>query len=158
MQYTGPNTVHSATHRFRPHGRLVVLAAVALAMSVGFAEESPAPSESASPKEEQADELDLQAPSLDELYTGEQIEALLAKARNEEESDVEVEGRREPPPKVTPNVWPGIAAPFWALLHPSQAWRILFPIPPDQTRGKEKKPDATDPEDLPELAPQLPFR
>jgi hypothetical protein len=150
--------VHSTTHRFRPHGPLAVLAAVALAMSVGFAEESPAPSESASPKEAQVDPLDLRAPSLNELYTEEQIEALLAKARNEEESDVEVEGAREPPPNVTPNVWPGIATPFWALLHPSQAWRIFFPLPPDQTRGKEKKPDATDPEDLPELAPQLPFR
>ena len=150
--------MHSATHHFRPHCPLVVLAAVALAMSVGFAEEAPAPPERASPKEKQADGLDLQAPSLYELYTEEQIEALLAKARNEQESDVEVEGTREPPPTVTPNIWPGIAAPFWALLHPSQAWRILFPLPPDQTRGKEKKPDATDSEDLPELAPQLPFR
>jgi hypothetical protein len=29
----------------------------------------------------------------------------------------------------TRDVWPGIAAPFWALAHPLKAWRILAPIP-----------------------------
>jgi hypothetical protein len=28
-------------------------------------------------------------------------------------------------------VWGGIAAPVWALLHPTQAWRIFLPIPPE---------------------------
>jgi hypothetical protein len=28
-------------------------------------------------------------------------------------------------------VWGGIAAPLWAVLHPTQAWRILLPIPPE---------------------------
>ncbi len=32
----------------------------------------------------------------------------------------------------TQDVPGGIAAPFWALLHPTQAWRILLPIPPKQ--------------------------
>jgi hypothetical protein len=27
-------------------------------------------------------------------------------------------------------VWGGIAAPVWALLNPTQAWRIFLPIPP----------------------------
>jgi hypothetical protein len=31
---------------------------------------------------------------------------------------------------VTREVWGGIAAPFWAPLHPTQAWRIFLPIPP----------------------------
>jgi hypothetical protein len=31
----------------------------------------------------------------------------------------------------TRDVWPGIAAPFWAIMHPTQAWRILMPIPSD---------------------------
>jgi hypothetical protein len=104
-----------------------------------------------------SDDLDLRAPSLHDVYTEEQIEALLANARNEEESDVEVESTRERPPTVTPEIWPAIAAPFWALLHPTEAWRIFFPLPPDQTR-KQEKPKATDPENLPELPPQLPFR
>jgi hypothetical protein len=104
-------------------------------------------------------ELDLRAPALTDVYTQEQIEAFLVKTANEDESEaVEVEGTRVPPPKVTPEIWGGIATPFWALLHPTQAWRILFPLPPDQTRGTEKKPDATDPENLPELPDQLPFR
>lgn len=30
----------------------------------------------------------------------------------------------------TQDVWPGLAAPFWALAHPTQAWRIFLPIPP----------------------------
>jgi len=28
-------------------------------------------------------------------------------------------------------VWTGLAAPVWALLHPAQAWRIFLPIPPE---------------------------
>jgi hypothetical protein len=28
-------------------------------------------------------------------------------------------------------VWGGIAAPVWALLHPTKAWRIFLPIPPE---------------------------
>jgi hypothetical protein len=29
----------------------------------------------------------------------------------------------------TREVWGGLAAPFWAIAHPTQAWRILMPIP-----------------------------
>ena len=123
------------------------------------ADEPDTPPANAPARSEPAEvDLDLRAPSLHELYTEEQIDALLAKARSEEESDVEVEGTRERPPTVTPEIWPAIAAPFWALLHPTDAWRIIFPLPPDQTRGKQEKPDATDPKNLPELPPQLPFR
>jgi hypothetical protein len=31
----------------------------------------------------------------------------------------------------TQEVWGGIAAPVWAVLNPTQAWRIFLPIPPD---------------------------
>jgi hypothetical protein len=31
----------------------------------------------------------------------------------------------------TRDVWGGLAAPFWAIAHPTQAWRILVPIPPE---------------------------
>ena len=30
---------------------------------------------------------------------------------------------------ITQDVWGGLAAPLWALLHPTQAWRIFLPIP-----------------------------
>jgi hypothetical protein len=31
----------------------------------------------------------------------------------------------------TREIWRGLAAPVWAVLHPTQAWRILLPIPPE---------------------------
>lgn len=31
---------------------------------------------------------------------------------------------------VTQEVWGGLAAPLWAILHPAQSWRIFLPIPP----------------------------
>jgi len=34
-----------------------------------------------------------------------------------------------PMPGVYEQIWPGILAPFWAVLHPTQAWRIFAPIP-----------------------------
>jgi len=40
---------------------------------------------------------------------------------------------------LSQDVWGGVAAPFWALLHPTQAWRILLPIPP-----KRAAPDDSD--------------
>lgn len=31
---------------------------------------------------------------------------------------------------LSQDVWGGIGAPMWALLHPTQAWRIFMPTPP----------------------------
>ena len=42
------------------------------------------------------------------------------------------------------DVWGGIAAPFWAIMHPKHAWRIFVPIPP-RGRQKEAEPPAPDP-------------
>jgi hypothetical protein len=46
--------------------------------------------------------------------------------------DVTVMARAELQPMRDParEVWGGIGAPVWALLHPTQAWRIFVPIPP----------------------------
>lgn len=155
--------MYSATPTFKLPGPLIVVAVLAMGVTQTVAAEEPDAATASAPSADEPaapanDDLDLRAPSLHELYTEEQIEGLLAKARNEEGSDVEVESTRERPPTVTPEIWPAIAAPFWALLHPSEAWRIFFPLPPDQTRGKQEKPDATDLKNLPELPPQLPFR
>ena len=88
--------------------------------------------------------LDLRPPDVTKLLTPGQLEQLLAKLDEKNIEEVEVEGGRVPPPSFTPRVWPAIAAPFWALLHPTQAWRIFAPIPPDQARyiGNQKSDTA----------------
>lgn len=96
--------------------------------------------------EQSSERLDLRIPDITELYTHAQIQALLAPTFRESVTDVieavEVQGRREP---VTPTVWPGIAAPFWAIFNPTQAWRIIAPFPPDQSRALAFNADVTTP-------------
>jgi hypothetical protein len=87
--------------------------------------------------------LDLRAPDVTHLFSQEQIQKLLATTFRETIEEVEVEGERNLP--STPRVWPGIFAPFWAIANPTQAWRIIAPLPPDQTRGMQfARVDATD--------------
>jgi len=77
--------------------------------------------------------LDLRTPKITELFSQETIDRTLRAAANSNViEEVEVEARRSGIPLNTPVVWPGPLAPFWALLHPTQAWRILAPLPPDQ--------------------------
>lgn len=79
--------------------------------------------------------LDLRAPRITELYTSEELNRILATTFIREDiEEVQVEGARDRRPTDTPEVWPGIAAPIWALLNPTQSWRIFAPLPPDQTR------------------------
>jgi hypothetical protein len=84
--------------------------------------------------------LDLRAPDITRLYTQRQLERMILKMEAEHIEEVRVEGAPVPPPTFTPRVWPGIFAPFWALFNPTQAWRIIAPMPPDQARhvGNEK--------------------
>lgn len=80
--------------------------------------------------------LDLRVPHITQLFTSEELNKILAATFVREDiEEVEVEGERDRTPTNTPNVWPGIAAPFWAVLNPAQSWRIFAPLPPDQTRG-----------------------
>jgi hypothetical protein len=79
--------------------------------------------------------LDLRAPDVTHLFSQEQLSKVLAATYRENIEEVEVEGERDIP--STPQVWPGIFAPFWALANPSQAWRIIAPLPPDQTRRQQ---------------------
>jgi hypothetical protein len=79
--------------------------------------------------------LDLRAPDVTHVFTAEQIHQVLAVSFRENIEEVEVEGERGL--RSTPDVWPGIFAPFWAVANPSQAWRIIAPLPPDQTRGMQ---------------------
>lgn len=82
--------------------------------------------------------VDLRAPDITRLVSAEEL-ARLAKGTVEEEielDEVKVEGPSELPP-VKP-VWPGLLAPFWALAHPTQAWRIFTPVPADQVNSRMK--------------------
>lgn len=79
--------------------------------------------------------LDLRPPNITQLFTSEQLNRILAASFVRENiEEVEVERERDRMPN-TPTPWPGIASPFWALLNPTQSWRIFAPLPPDQTRG-----------------------
>ena len=77
--------------------------------------------------------LDLRTPDITHLFTSAQLNRILAATFREDIEEVEVEGEREF--RSTPDIWPGIAAPLWALLNPTEAWRIFAPLPPDQTQG-----------------------
>ena len=99
----------------------------------------------ARPTAQSPQRLDLRIPHITELYTHEQIQALLAPTfleTREYTEEVEVQGRRE---AITPTVWRGIAAPFWAIFNPTQAWRIIAPFPPDQSRALAFNADVTTP-------------
>lgn len=81
--------------------------------------------------------LDLRAPDVTKLVSAEELKQLM-KGTVEEEvelDEVKVEGPSEVPVDRPP-VWPGLLAPFWALTHPTQAWRILAPLPADQVNPK----------------------
>jgi hypothetical protein len=79
--------------------------------------------------------LDLKAPNIHEVWTSQQIAAVLAHTQDPEQSEsIEVQGYRGHSAPRTPVAWRGIAAPFWAVLHPADAWRIFAPLPPDQAR------------------------
>jgi len=90
--------------------------------------------------------LDLRVPHITQLYTSEELNRILtASFIREDIEEVEVEGQRDRTPTNTPRVWPGIAAPVWAVLNPTQSWRIFTPLAPDQTQGLEYvRANATD--------------
>jgi len=75
-----------------------------------------------------------------EIRTGEVLTAPI------DEDEVVVIGPRELAPMrdVSQDVWGGIAAPFWAIMNPKQAWRIFVPIPP-KGRTQEAERPASDP-------------
>jgi hypothetical protein len=121
---------------------LIVATGLALTGAAAHADDAAAartaPAAPAKPLEKS---LDLRPPDITTLYTDEQLQAMLEKLEAEHIERVEVEGARvPPPPSATPQVWPGIAAPFWALVHPTQAWRIFMPMAPDQARNVGTKP------------------
>ncbi len=124
----------------RRYESVTLLTFTALLSTLAWAQEAAATDEHT--EADQSAQLDLRIPDIRTLYTQEQIDALLASTYQERTEEVEVRGRRE---VVTPRVWPGIAAPIWAIFNPTQAWRIFAPLPPDQTRTAALRSDATTP-------------
>lgn len=100
--------------------------------------------------------LDLRAPKVTSIFTQEEIDRLLRGLRDPDTIE-EVEVARERSkvlPSTTPDIPFGILSPFWALAHPTQAWRIFLPMPPDQARKMGTPADATDSYRPPTLPPQ----
>ena len=127
----------------------VVAVGALLSSPVLAAEQAPAASATtavaAKPTAPPRKPLDLRPPNVTHLFTSEQLNRILAASFREDIEEVEVEGERDRTPTNTPDVWPGIAAPLWALMHPTQSWRIFAPLPPDQTRGLQYvRANATD--------------
>jgi hypothetical protein len=117
--------MNTGTGKIRATTALLIAASLVLAAAADAEDKAPA----APPKP-----LDLRAPDITKLYTPRQLDRLIAKMEFDNIEEIEVEGARVPAPTFTPRVWPGIAAPFWALFHPTQAWRIFAPLPPDQAK------------------------
>jgi hypothetical protein len=113
--------------------RTIMIGLALAAMLEGAFAAEPAAAQPAKP-------LDLRAPDITKLYTAEQINRMLRSTLKDDIEEVEVEGRRERLEPRSPTVWGGIAAPIWAILHPTQSWRIFAPLPPDQARGLADTP------------------
>lgn len=75
----------------------------------------------------QAAALDLRAPELSQVFTPAQLSEKLQDPDELEQYDptetVQVEGERQLAP-----VSVGLMAIPWAIIHPTQAWRILMPV------------------------------
>jgi hypothetical protein len=125
-------------------GLASLLAASLLATSIAYADEKPAAAfvgKSVAPAS-----MDFRAPEITKLYSAAELERLMSLLPEEDIENVDVEGTRPEDAVIirSPIAWGGLAAPVWAFLNPTEAWRILAPLPPDQARyvGAEK-PDAT---------------
>jgi hypothetical protein len=75
-----------------------------------------------------------------EVRTGEVLTAPIS----DDEILVTAPGYQAPMRDSSQAVMGGIAAPFWALAHPRDAWRIFVPIPP-KGRSQESERPAPDP-------------
>ena len=69
--------------------------------------------------------LDLKAPDIRRVVPEVELRAPLEEPTEIEEQQVQVESSR--PEIYVPG---GIASLPWAVMHPTQAWRILLPVPP----------------------------
>jgi hypothetical protein len=115
----------------------LVGATVALLVAAALAQaQTPAPATSSAPAKAHASKappppaklMDLHTPPLSDIYSRSQLRYMMAYDPDEmSDSEVSVQGSK---PGVNVPVAPGnqlLAVP-WALLHPTQAWRIFTPV------------------------------
>ncbi len=74
--------------------------------------------------------MDLHAPDARKVFPLSELQKRLPEPAEQQEvqeaATVQVSTDRDVPP---PSVPIGILAPFWAIRHPTQAWRIFLPVP-----------------------------
>jgi hypothetical protein len=77
--------------------------------------------------------LKLSAHELDSIIANQRTTMIATPASESELEEVVVTAPVELLPMRSPtrDIWGGLAAPFWAIAHPTQAWRIFLPIPPE---------------------------
>jgi hypothetical protein len=121
--------------------RLLLTLVLSAMTAVTLAAEQPAPR---TPEAVRQKPLDLRPPDVTKLYSPAELRRLLGRTERTIE-EIEVRGARpgEAVYPQTPAVWQGLGAPVWALLNPTQAWRIFAPLPPDQAVALNARPDAT---------------
>ncbi|HEY8507739.1 MAG TPA: hypothetical protein VIL32_05230 [Steroidobacteraceae bacterium] len=123
-----------------PTRALPLLALAAFASPGVLAQDSSAPADSpgvvclkltlqcferARPAGTAARPIDLSAPDVRKLIPADQLQAMMTEQEEtfETENSVKVEAR-----PAAPQVPPGFAGIWWALKHPSQAWRLFAPV------------------------------
>ncbi len=75
-----------------------------------------------------------------EVRTGEDLTGPI----NEDEVIVRAPAVLAPMRDESRDAWGGIAAPFWAIMHPKDAWRIFVPVPSKGPPQESERP-APDP-------------
>ena len=104
-------------------------AALLGAVSVAGAQETtPSPEFTPPPQLALSPPLDLRAPALTQLFSPAALQLMLVE-QEETNDDQEPADVRVQSPRATPDVPRGLfrALP-WAVMHPTQSWRILAPI------------------------------
>jgi hypothetical protein len=110
---------------------VALLAAVALAQAqtaTTTSSSAPAKARAAKASRPAAKSLDLHTPPLNHLYSASQLRYMMAYDPDDmSDSEVSVKGNKA---AVNVPVTPGnqLMAVPWALLHPTQAWRIFTPV------------------------------
>jgi len=110
---------------------LMAGASVALlgAASIAGAQETAAPSPGVTPRPQLAlpAPLDLRTPAVTQLFSPAALQLMLVE--QQETNDDEATDVRVQSPRATPDVPRGLfrALP-WAVMHPTQSWRVLTPI------------------------------
>lgn len=137
----------AAFREFRLAGAAVSLALTCTLVAAPSAAEEPSgPAPDSATRMAPGRKLDLRLPDITTIFAPEVIDRVLAATRDPDTlEEVEVERERgKALPARTPVIPAGIIAPFWALAHPLEAWRIFLPLPPDQQRYAATPPDASD--------------